>query len=161
MQGFSKSYFMMGIRAGYVTGPAEIMGHVKNLHYVILLAPARLAQYAALASMDCPKEQVEPLWQEFRERLEMLYKGILDVPGMSCIQPNGTIFLFVNTKSYGLKSLDLSLKLIEEAGVVTLPGTEFGAAGEGYLRFSVSSPREQIREGLERLKTFGNNHLKK
>ncbi len=161
LQGFSKSYFMMGIRAGYVTGPAEIMSHVKHLHYVILLSPARLAQYAALASLDCPPGQVEPLWQEFRDRLSLLHEGVKEVQGMSCVHPNGTLFLFANIKSYGMPSLELSKKLILEAGVVTLPGTEFGSAGEGFLRLSVSSSREHIREGIERLKVFGKQYQKK
>lgn len=155
LQGFSKNFFMMGLRVGYLTGPAGITFHIKQLHYVVLLSPARLAQFAALAALDCPKEEIEPLLADFRERLGHLHRGIEEVPGMSCVKPNGTLFIFPNTRSYGLKSLDLTLKIIDEAGVVTLPGTEFGDAGEGYLRLSVCATREEIDEGVRRLKMFG------
>jgi aminotransferase len=159
LQGFSKSYFMMGLRVGYVAGPKELIHHVKQLHYILLLCPSTIGEAAALAALDCPREQIEPLRQEFRDKLRMLYEAVMSIPGITCVRPNGTFYLFPNMRCFGLTSLDLTLKLIEEAGVATLPGTEFGAAGEGYLRLSVISKREQVEEGIRRLKDFAARHL--
>ncbi len=158
-QGFSKTYFMMGMRVGYVVGPAVAISHVKQLHYIILLCPSALAQHAALAALDCPRAQVEPLLQGFREKLKLLYEGVAGIPGVSCVRPNGAFYLFPNVRCFGMSSLDLSKKLIEEAGVMTLPGTEFGPEGEGYLRLSVVSSREQVEEGLKRLIKFAEDNL--
>jgi aspartate/methionine/tyrosine aminotransferase len=154
LQGFSKSYFMMGMRIGYMAGPEEVMLHIKQLHYLITLCPSRIAQYAALAALDCPAEYLEPMHQEYREKLRILYEGIAGIPGVSCAEPNGSFYAFPNFSSFGLSSMDLAVTLIEEAGVMTLPGTEFGPAGEGHLRLSVVSDRERVEEGVERLQRF-------
>jgi len=154
LQGFSKSYFMMGMRIGYMTGPPEVMLHVRQLHYLITLCPSRIAQYAALAALDCPAEYLEPMHEEYREKLRILYQGVSSMPGVRCVEPNGSFYVFPNFSSFGLSSLDLATKLIEEAGVMTLPGTEFGPAGEGHLRLSVVSDRDRLEEGVERLQRF-------
>jgi aminotransferase len=159
LQGFSKSYFMMGMRVGYVVGPKELIHHVKQLHYILLLCPSTIGQAAALAALDCPREQIEPLRQEFRDKLRLLYQGVMSIPGATCVPPSGTFYLFPNMRCFGMSSLDLTMKLIEEAGVATLPGTEFGSAGESYLRLSVISKREQVEEGIRRLKSFAEQHL--
>jgi aminotransferase len=154
LQGFSKSYFMMGMRIGYLAGPEEVMLHIKQLHYLIMLCPSRIAQYAALAALDCPAECLEPMYREYREKLRILYDGIMRIPGVSCVQPNGSFYVFPNFSCFGLSSMDLAAKLIEEAAVMTLPGTELGSAGEGHLRLSVVSDRDRVEQGLERLLRF-------
>jgi aminotransferase len=152
--GFSKSFMMMGLRAGYVVGPAEAMFPIKNLHYCVALCPSSLGQVAALAALDCPKDQLEPIYREFEERLEVLYQGVKGIPGVTSVEPKGGFYLFPNMSCFGMRSMDLALRLIEEAGVVALPGTEFGQLGEGYLRLSTCIKREQIETGVARLVEF-------
>ncbi len=152
--GFSKAYMMMGLRIGYVVGPPEAMFHVKNLHYCVALCPSSLGQLAAQAALECPKDQLEPIYQEFRDRIEMLYQGISAIPGVSCVEPQGGFYLFPNVTRFGQNSMELAIRLIEEAGVVTLPGTEFGPHGEGYLRLSVCAKREGLERGIARLREF-------
>jgi aminotransferase len=154
LQGFSKSYFMMGMRIGYIAGPQEVMVHIKQLHYLITLCPSRIAQYAALAALDCPGEYLEPMHREYREKLRILWQGVTSIPGVSCVEPNGSFYVFPNFSSYGSSSMELAVRLIEEAGVMTLPGTEFGPAGEGHLRLSVVADRNRVEEGVERLQRF-------
>jgi aminotransferase len=152
--GFSKSHLMMGLRIGFVVGPPEAMLAVKNLHYCVTLCPSSLAQVAAMAALDCPREQMEPVFDEFRRRLETLHRGVKAIDGVSCVQPQGGFYLFPNMSRFGSSSLELAIRLIEQAGVITLPGTEFGPYGEGYLRLSVCARREQLKEGLARLTEF-------
>jgi aspartate/methionine/tyrosine aminotransferase len=149
--GFSKSYFMMGLRTGYVAGPAQVIEHVKQLSYVVALCPSYLGQLAALAAFDCPRGQVEPLYAEFHRCLELLYDRVTSLPGVSCIRPDCGLYIFPNVSCAGMTSLELSLDLIREAGVITLPGTEFGPAGEGHLRLSVCAGYEQVELGARRL----------
>jgi aminotransferase len=152
--GFSKSYMMMGLRVGYVVGPAEPMIHVKNLHYCIALCPPSLGQVAALAALDCPQEVLDALHKEFKERIQLLYQSVTTIPGVTCVKPQGAFYVFPNMKRFGLTSMDLAIQLIEKAGVSTLPGTEFGPYGEGYLRLSVCAKREQLEKGIARLLEF-------
>jgi aminotransferase len=159
LQGFSKTYFMMGLRIGYVAGPPDYMHHVRQLHYVLLLCPSTIGQIAALAALDCPRDQLEPLHREMREKLELLYSGITSIPGVRCVPPHGSFYLFPNVRCFGLSSLELAMELIENAGVATLPGTEFGAAGEGFLRLSVARKRPVVLEGIRRLKAFAEERL--
>ena len=149
--GFSKSYVMMGLRISYVAGPAEPMFHIKKLHYCGALCPSNFGQVAALAALDCPQEESDRLYREFRQRLEMLYLGISQVSGVICVRPQGAFYGFPNMKWFGLSSVDLAIRLIEKAGVMTLPGTEFGPYGEGYLRLSVCAKRDQLEIGIDRL----------
>ena len=157
LQGFSKSYFMMGMRIGYLSGPEEVMLHIKQLHYLITLCPSRIAQYAALAALDCPAEYLEPMHEEYREKLHILYQGVTSLAGVRCVEPNGSFYVFPNFSSFGLSSMELAAQLIEEVGLMTLPGTEFGPAGEGHLRLSVVSDRDRLEEGVERLQRFARN----
>jgi len=152
--GFSKAYMMMGLRMGYVVGPAEAMFSIKNLHYCVVLCPSYVGQIAALAALDCPREQLEPMYREFGDRLEMLYRGVMAIPGVSCVRPQGSFYIFPNMSCFGMSSMELALTLIEKAGVVTLPGTEFGPYAEGYLRLAVCAKREQVEMGIARLTKF-------
>ena len=154
LQGFSKSHFMMGMRIGYLAGPEEVMLHIKQLHYLIMLCPSRISQYAALAALDCPAEYLEPMRREYRTKLRILYEGIARIPGASCVEPNGSFYVFPNFTCFGLSSMDMAVELIEKAAVMTLPGTEFGPAGEGHLRLSVVSDRDRLEEGVGRLQRF-------
>ncbi len=152
--GFSKAYMMMGLRMGYVAGPAELMAYIKQLHYVVALCPSSLGQAAALATFDCPREQVDSVQREFSSLLETLCQSVSTLPGVSCVKPPGGFYVFPNFKRWGLSAMDLSLRLIREAGVLTIPGTEFGPAGDGYLRLSVAAARAQVEKGIERLTRF-------
>jgi aminotransferase len=116
LQGFSKSYFMMGMRIGYLCGPEEVVWHVKQLHYLITLCPSRIAQYAALAALDCPGEFLEPMYREYREKLRILYEGIRRIPGVSCVRPSGSFYAFANFSCFGLRSVELAAELVREAG---------------------------------------------
>jgi aminotransferase len=152
--GFSKSYLMMGLRIGFVVGPEQMMSAVKKLHYCVVMCPSVIGQVAAMGALSCSDEELKPVVAEFMEKLKMLYHGVEAIPGVSCVPPGGSFYVFPNFKNFGLDSMSLALKLIKEAGVITLPGTEFGELGDGYLRLSVCVKREEIVEGLKRLQAF-------
>lgn len=152
--GFSKTYMMMGLRVGFVAGPVQLMPAIKKLHYCLTLCPSVIGQVAAQAALDCSADELQPIITEFLEKLKLLYRGVSSLPGISCVPPGGSFYIFPNFKKYGSDSMALALKLIEEADVITLPGTEFGELGEGYLRLSVCAPRADVEEGLKRLQAF-------
>ncbi len=152
--GFSKAYMMMGLRIGYVAAPAQVMTHLQQLQRCVTLFPSMLGEIAALAALDCPREQLDPIHDEVQSLVDRLYHGVSALPGVSCVRPPGGFYIFPNVKSLNPSSVDLSLKLIQEADVVTLPGIEFGPHGEGHLRLSVCAGREHVEKGLDRLAQF-------
>jgi aminotransferase len=154
--GFSKAFMMMGMRIGYVVAPAEALSDIKRLHYCVVLGPSLPGQIAAMAALECPKDQLESLYVDFRERLKMMYSRVSAIPGVTCVPPQGGFYMFPNFKRFGMSSMDLALKLIDEAGVSCLPGTEFGEYGEGFFRFAVCSAPESLVEGLDRLEKWAN-----
>ncbi|MBC8394600.1 MAG: pyridoxal phosphate-dependent aminotransferase [Deltaproteobacteria bacterium] len=156
--GFSKSHMMMGLRIGFVAGPEAPMAAVKKLHYCIALCPSYLGQVAALAALDCPQEQLDCFIREYQDRIEMLHKGMTEIPGVTCVLPQGGFYVFPNVKRFGLNSMELAIQMIENASVITLPGTEFGPYGEGYLRLAVCERREHLEMGIERLKDFARRY---
>lgn len=154
--GFSKSHMLMGLRMGYVAGPEEIMQYVQRFHHSIAISTSSLGQAAALAALECPHDEVSGTYQEIQDLLMLLYQRVTGLSGVTCVKPESGFYLFPSFASLGLTSLDLSIRLIEEAGVVTLPGTEFGPLGEGYLRLSVAAGRAHVEMGIERLEQFVN-----
>jgi aminotransferase len=152
--GFSKAFMMMGMRVGYLVAPEQALNEIKKLHYCVVLGPSYPGQLAAMAALECPQEQLDAIYTDFRERLDMMYSRVSALPGVTCVEPQGGFYMFPNFKRFGMSSMDLALKLIDEAGVSCLPGTEFGEYGEGYFRFAVCASREDLEKGLDRLEEW-------
>jgi aspartate/methionine/tyrosine aminotransferase len=85
---------------------------------------------------------------EFRVRRDIIVEGLNRLPGVTCFQPHGAFYAFPNITGTGVKSAELAKLMLDEAGVACLSGTAFGAAGEGYLRFSYANSAENIRTAL-------------
>ena len=152
--GFSKSHLMMGLRIGFVVGPPVLMHAVKKLHYCVVLCPAAISQTAASAALKCTAAELAPIRSHFAAQLDRLYRRIEALPGVSCAAPGGGFYVFPNFSRYGSDAMAFAIRLIEEAGVVTLPGTEFGELGQGHLRLSVCAAEAEVSEGIQRLETF-------
>ncbi len=152
--GFSKSHLMMGLRIGFVYGPPALMHEVKKLHYCVVMCPSVISQTAALAALKCTAAELAPIRSHFAAKLELLYRRIKALPGVSCATPGGSFYVFPNFSRYGSDAMAFAIRLIEEAGVVTLPGTEFGELGQGHLRLSVCATEAEVSEGIQRLETF-------
>ena len=152
--GFSKSHFMMGLRIGFVAGPPAYMQAVKKLHYCVVLCPSVISQVAAMAALKCTAAELGAIRSHFAAKLDRLYRHIKALPGVSCTAPGGGFYVFPNFSQYGSDAMAFAIRLIEEAGVVTLPGTEFGKLGQGHLRLSVCATEAEVSEGIERLEIF-------
>jgi aspartate/methionine/tyrosine aminotransferase len=77
-----------------------------------------------------------------------------ELPGVSCVEPGGAFYAFPNIKETGMDEMTFAQKMLEEAGVALLPGTNFGEAGAGYVRLCYATNKENIAEGLERMKKY-------
>jgi len=158
--GFSKSYAMTGWRLAYLAGPPNLVKEIAKLLQNTFVCANSLAQRAGLVAIQGSQDCVKEMLTVYNKRKSVLTKGLNEIEGLSCHTPEGTFYAFVNIKETGMTSKELSMYLLEECKVVTVPGTAFGRQGEGYIRLSFATSLEDIKEGIKRIKK-GIENIKK
>jgi len=154
VDGFSKTYAMTGWRLGFGIMPEPLARHMAALMNNSNSCTATFVQKAGEAALTGPQDEVAAMVAEFRARREVAIEGLNGLPGVSCSRPSGAFYAFPRVEGTGLSSVELADRLLDEAGVVTLPGTGFGPEGEGHLRLSYANSPEDLREGLRRMHRF-------
>lgn len=149
--GFSKTYAMTGWRLGFGIMPEALAERVELLLTHSIGCTATFTQYAGIEAVTGPQDQVDALVAEYRRRRDMFVAGLNAIPGIKCRVPQGAFYAFPNITALGRTSKWLADYLLEEAGVAALPGTDFGAGGEGYVRFSFANSPANLQLALERL----------
>jgi aspartate aminotransferase len=151
LDGFSKTYAMTGWRLGYGIMPEALAGEMARLVVNSVSCTAAFTQLAGVAALRGPQQPVEDMLAEFRARRTLVVEGLNAMAGISCRWPKGAFYAFPNISGLGLSSAEAADRLLLEHGVATLAGSSFGAAGEGYLRLSYATSRENLREALRRM----------
>jgi len=154
VDGFSKTYAMTGWRLGFGLMTEPLAKHMATLMNNSNSCTATFVQKAGDAALKGPQAEVIAMVEEFRARRKLVVDGLNAIPGVSCFNPPGAFYAFPRVDAPGLTSAQLADRLLDEAGVVTLPGTGFGDGGEGYLRLSYANTQENLREGLRRIAAF-------
>jgi aspartate/methionine/tyrosine aminotransferase len=149
LDGWSKTFAMTGWRLGFGVFPPALVEPISRLVINSVSCTSAFSQYAAIAALTGPWQPVEDMVAEFRRRREVVVAGLNDIPGISCIEPQGAFYAFPNITGTGLTSAQLQSQLMQGAGVAALAGTAFGPYGEGYLRFSYANSVENIKAALE------------
>ncbi|NPV85755.1 MAG: aminotransferase class I/II-fold pyridoxal phosphate-dependent enzyme [Anaerolineae bacterium] len=151
--GFSKSYAMTGWRIGYACGPAEIMAGLLRVHqYTIMTAPTT-AQDAALEALRSGEQYVQEMVEEYDRRRRLIVNGLNQI-GLPTFEPKGAFYAFPKVDVTGLDDETFSTRLLEEEKVACVPGSAFGAGGEGFVRCSYATAYEKIEEALTRIERF-------
>jgi aspartate/methionine/tyrosine aminotransferase len=154
LNGWSKTYAMTGWRMGWSVWPKPLYDNARKLavnSHSCVNAPA---QWAGLAALTGPQDAVHAMVAEFDRRRKAVVAGLNDLPGVSCITPKGAFYAFPNVSQTGWKAKKLASALLEDAGVATIGGPDFGVHGEGYIRLSYANSLENIEKALERMKHF-------
>jgi aspartate/methionine/tyrosine aminotransferase len=154
VDGFSKTYAMTGWRLGYGVMPPELARRVMLLATHAYGCTAHFTQFAGLEALRGTEAQVQEMRSRYQRRRDRLVSGLNELPGVSCELPKGAFYAFPNIQSTGVSSSLLADRILQEAGVALLPGTAFGAGGEGFLRLSYATSMDQIEMALERLAVF-------
>jgi aspartate aminotransferase len=149
LDGWSKSFAMTGWRLGFGVLPPALVEPVTRLVVNSVSCTSAFSQHAAIAALEGPSAPVEQMVAAFRERRAVIVAGLNRIPGISCLEPEGAFYVFPRVRDLGLPAAELADLLLVRGGVACLPGTAFGAHGEGYLRFSYANSVERIREALE------------
>jgi len=155
LNGFSKSYAMTGWRVGYACGPKEIIAAMTKIHQYAIMCVSITSQMAACEALYAGRKPVEQMKREYRRRREFVIEELNNI-GLICHKPQGAFYAFPNIKKAALKSLEFAQRLLREEKVAVVPGTAFGACGEGYIRISYASSMDNLKEALIRIKRFLN-----
>ena len=153
--GFSKAYAMTGWRVGYACAPADLLDGMVKVHQYIIMSAPTAAQDAALAALTEPAAdvEVERMAAEYDRRRQMFVAG-LNRLGLATAEPRGAFYAFPHIGSTGLSSEAFSERLLYEQHVAAIPGSAFGASGEGYVRTSLATSYEDLEEALVRIERF-------
>jgi aminotransferase len=148
---FSKSYAMCGWRVGYVAASQKVIAPLLKLQEGMASCANTMAQMAAVTALEGPQDAVNMMVERYRARRDLMVEGLNQIPGISVIKPGGAFYLFVNIKELGKSSHQFATELLQKAGVMTVPGSGFGHAGEGYLRICYAKNDELLQKALERI----------
>jgi len=151
LDGWSKTYAMTGWRLGYGVFPPKLFEYVERLAINCHSCVSTASQYAGIAALTGPQDDVDRMVVAFDERRKRLVAGLNALPGFSCQKPGGAFYAFPNISDTGLGSKEIEEKLLNEAGVATVAGTSFGRYGEGFLRFSYAVNLKNIETALQRI----------
>ncbi len=154
LDGWSKTYAMTGWRLGYSVWPTALYNNVRKLAVNAWSCVNAPAQFAGLAALTGPQDSVAAMVAEFDKRRKIVVEEVNKLPGFSCIMPKGAFYAFPNISKTGYKAKALASALLEEAGVASIGGPDFGVLGEGYLRLSYANSEENIREAVARIGRF-------
>ena len=153
INGFSKAYAMTGWRLGYVCGPEEIIAQMLKIHqYAIMCAPTT-SQYAAVEALRAGDGDIEVMRNSYDQRRRYLLNAFKEL-GIDCFEPFGAFYVFPCIKEFGMTSDEFATKLLMEEKLAVVPGTAFGACGEGYLRISYAYSLENLKVAMERIERF-------
>ncbi len=159
LNGCSKTYAMTGWRLGWaVTKNADMAATLEKLVINDVSCAPAMTQLAGMAALTGPQDAVAMMKSEYLKRRDLLVRLNNEIPGFSCKPPKGAFYLFVNVKpilaKLNMNSSQFADLIMREAHVLVLPGTAFGAHGEGYIRYSYVSSEADITEGMRRMKEY-------
>ena len=153
INGFSKSYAMTGWRLGYAAGPAPIMKQMTKVHQFAIMCAPTTSQYAAVSALKNGDADVAMMRESYDQRRRFVLHAFQEM-GLECFEPNGAFYAFPSIKRFGMTSDEFANRFLQEEKVAVVPGTAFGACGEGFLRVSYAYSLKSLKEALGRMERF-------
>ncbi len=153
INGFSKAYAMTGWRLGYACGPADIIKQMTKIHqFAIMCAPTN-SQFAAVEALKNGDDDVAVMRESYDQRRRYVVHTLREM-GLQCFEPFGAFYVFPSIQEFGMTADEFATRFLEEEKVAVVPGTAFGACGEGFLRLSYAYSLEDLKEAFGRLADF-------
>ena len=157
LNGFSKAFAMTGWRVGYACAPRELMAPMFKVHQYTMLCASIMGQVAADKALgrafETDFDDVKRMVRSYDRRRRLMVER-LNAMGLSCFEPKGAFYVFPSIASTGMDSETFCTKLLQEQHVACVPGTAFGAAGEGHIRCSYATSIEKLGMALDRMEAF-------
>jgi aminotransferase len=155
--GFSKNYAMTGWRIGFAAAPADILQGLLRVHQYTIMSAPTTAQAAAVAALKKGNQHVEEMRAEYDRRRKLIVPGLNHL-GLPTVEPHGAFYAFPSIAASGMDGETFAQKLLSEERVAVVPGSAFGAGGEGFVRCSYATAYEKIEEALRRMERFMRRH---
>ncbi len=153
LHGFSKAYAMTGFRIGYACGPTPLIDAMMRIHQYSMLCASIISQEAALEAIQHGEVDTGSMRDQYRLRRNYIVKSLNDI-GLPCHLPRGSFYAFPSIRSTGLTSKEFAVRFLEQEKVACVPGSAFGASGEGFLRCCFATSLPQIETAMERMNRF-------
>ncbi len=157
LNGFSKAFAMTGWRVGFACGPEAIISVMLKIHQYGIMCAGRMGQVAALEALQSNRlsdyEDVRKMRESYDRRRRLMVEGFRAM-GLDCFEPRGAFYVFPSIKSTGLTSEEFCNRLLYEHKIACVPGTAFGASGEGHIRCSYATGIDKLNIALERMEAF-------
>ena len=157
VNGFSKSYAMTGWRLGYAVGPAPLIKVMTKIHQSCIMSAPTTSQYAAITALRQCDDQIEMMRDEYNRRRRYVVKALNEM-GLTCFEPRGAFYVFPFIQISGLTSSEFCEQLLREKEVAIIPGSAFGASGEGYARISYAYSVDHLQTAMKRIREFLKEH---
>ena len=154
LNGFSKLYAMTGLRLGYLIAPRPFIRPIQKIQQNFFICASSVAQMAGIAALEGAGEDVARMKRIYNERRQFIVQRLREIGFSITVEPTGAFYVFANAKRFSTDSYQLAFDILEKAHVGVTPGIDFGANGEGYLRFSYANSLENIAEGLDRIEAY-------
>ncbi|MDD5698074.1 MAG: pyridoxal phosphate-dependent aminotransferase [Victivallaceae bacterium] len=152
VNGFSKAYAMTGWRLGYLSAPLWLAKRIAAFQSHTTSNPTTFAQYAAVTALEAGEPEIEKMRRAFAVRRDLIYALVRDIPGISCIRPQGAFYLLCDISTFGLTGSEFCSRLLDEKQVAAIPCEAFAAPGK--IRLSYACSEANIKEAITRLKDF-------
>ncbi|PCR90758.1 pyridoxal phosphate-dependent aminotransferase [Natrinema ejinorense] len=155
--GFSKAHAMTGLRLGYALGPADAIGAMNKIHQYTMLSAPTTAQYAALEALDSCANDVQEMVDQYDRRRQFVLSRFREI-GMDVFEAKGAFYCFPEVPE-GFTAEEFAEAVLREQGVAVVPGDVFGDVGEGHLRVSYATGLGDLRQALNRIEAFVDEHV--
>jgi aminotransferase len=157
VDGFSKAYAMTGWRVGYVCAPTHLLEAILKVHQYAIMCAATMSQAAALEAVLHGEDDVAAMVASYDQRRKLMVAGFNSI-GLTSYEPRGAFYVFPSIAVTGLTSDEFAEKLLHEEQVAVVPGSAFGAAGEGFVRCTYCAAQDKIEQAIERMGRFVRAH---
>ena len=158
LNGFSKLFAMTGLRLGYLVAPMTFVRALQVLQQNFFICANSITQLAGAAALSGAEKETEVMRQTYNERRKFLIRRLRQMGLSIKVEPTGAFYIFVNFKHISMDSYALAFDILEKAHIGVTPGIDFGANGEGYLRFSYANSMENLKTGMDRLEGYLKNY---
>jgi aminotransferase len=153
LHGFSKAFAMTGFRLGYACAPEPVIEAMMKIHQYAMLCAPIMSQNAAIEALEHGAASMGEMRKSYHQRRDFLVRR-LNEAGLDCHLPGGAFYVFPDIRGTGISSKDFALRLLREESVACVPGSAFGASGEGFLRCCYATAFDDIRTATERIAAF-------
>jgi aminotransferase len=153
LHGFSKAWAMTGFRMGFTCAPPELTEAMMKIHQYSMLCAPILSQEAAIEALKHADKDIAYMKAEYKKRRNFIHSSFEDM-GLPCVRPEGAFYAFADISKFGMTSKEFALRLLDEQNVACVPGTAFGACGEGFIRCSYATSLDEIKEAMVRIARF-------